>query len=247
MRRFFSSILLAVFLTSILPPTAVGAQDGEPTPTDVLPSGTPTPTFEFIPASTSPAATITGTAAPATSAPGVLKTATLNVVKVDKASAEEDGSVIHVVQKGQALWSIAMAYGATVEDLILYNNLPADPVLQIGQKLIVRPAHTATPTPTASNTPFPPTPTATRTLRPITPGPTLSPTPSITPTSRPLFEGVDALSGINRRSMGIGLIVICALGLGGIVYYTLRRRREEKQADIDPVEALLSEKQDLDR
>ncbi len=121
-----------------------------------------------------------------------------------------------------------------------------EPVLQIGQELMVIPPFTATPTPTASNTPKPPTPSATRTLKPITPGPTSTLTPSATPTSAPLFVGVDSLKGIDRRSMGIGLILVCAFGLGGIVFYTIRRRKQEAEAaSADPVEALLAEKQDL--
>ncbi len=234
MRRFlFIIILLLIFILFTTPQTAIKAQAGETT----APTDSPTITL------TATVMTVTSTTT-ATTKPS----ATSNVVEVKKAGVQEDGSIIHVVQKGQALWSIGMAYGVSVENLILFNNLPADPVLQIGQKLIVQPPYTPTPTPTASNTPFPPTPTATRTLRPITPGPTLSPTPTITPTSQPLFVGIDALKGIDRRDMGISLIAICVLGLGAIVYYAIRKRREEKPAEIiDPVEALLSEKQNLDR
>lgn len=187
------------------------------------------------------------TPTPGTPQAGIKPSSTPNVAPVKKAKPEEDGSVVHVVEKGQAVWSIAMAYGVSEQDIINLNNLPAEPVIQIGQKLIVKPPYTPTPTPTASNTPFPPTPTPTRTFAPITPGPTLTLTPSITPTFVPLFVGVDALKGIDRRGMGIGLVIFCALGLGGIIFYFIRTRRHEKPEDIDPVEALLSEKQDLDR
>jgi LysM repeat protein len=226
-------VLFLIFFLVSAPQAAIEAQAGDTaTPTD-LPTITITATIT------------TGTT---TSTATVKPSATSNVVAVKKAGVQEDGSIIHVVQKGQALWSIGMEYGVSVENLILFNNLPAEPVLQIGQKLIVQPPYTPTPTPTASDTPFPPTPTSTRTLRPITPGPTLSPTPSITPTSQPLFVGIDALKGIDRRDMGISLIAICVLGLSGIIYYTIRKRREDKQAEIiDEVEALLSEKQNLER
>ncbi|MHC1782935.1 MAG: LysM peptidoglycan-binding domain-containing protein [Anaerolineaceae bacterium] len=240
MRRTFSFFTLLLLLSFGFPLASVGAQASD--------TETPTPTFVFIPASSeTPTVTKTLAVGTITATTGVKPSATSSVVEVKKADVQEDGSIIHVVEKGQALWSIGMEYGVSVENLILFNNLSAEPVLQIGQKLIVQPPYTPTPTPTASNTPFPPTPTATKTLRPITPGPTLSPTPSITPTSQPLFVGVDALKGINRRSMGIGLIIICALGLGGIIYYTIKKRRDEKPGDVDPVEALLKEKQDLDR
>jgi LysM repeat protein len=243
-------ITFLVVLLGLTPPlTAVegqGVVDTQP-PTEA-PTGTPTPTFVFIPASGSPTATVTGTSGTPVSTVVIKPAGTSSVVEVKKAKIQEDGSIIHVVEKGQALWSIGMEYGVSVENLILFNNLPAEPVLQIGQKLIVQPPYTPTPTPTASDTPFPPTPTATRTLRPITPGPTLSPTATITPTSQPLFEGVDWLKGVDRRDMGISLIAICVLGLGGMIFYAIRKRREEKQAEIvDPIEAFLSEKQNLDR
>jgi LysM repeat protein len=240
MRRIFLFFTLLLLLLIGFPLASVGAQASA--------TETPTPTFDLLSTSSAtPTVTKTPAAGTITATTSIKPSATSSVVEVEKAAIQEDGSIIHVVEKGQALWSIGMVYGVSVENLILYNNLPAEPVLQIGQKLIVQPPYTPTPTPTASNTPFPPTPTATRTLRPITPGPTLSPTPSATPTSPPLFVGVDALKGINRRSMGIGLIAICALGLGGIIYYTIKKRREEKPGEIDPVEELLSEKQDLDR
>lgn len=128
--------------------------------------------------------------------------ATSNVKKVDKATPQEDGSVIHEVKAGQALWSIAVEYGLTVTDLINLNNLPAEPVLQIGQKLVVVPPYTPTASPTVSDTPEPPTQTPTQTLRPMTPVPTSTPTLTQTPTSPPLFVGVESLK--SDQSAGYG-------------------------------------------
>ena len=179
-----------------------------------------------------------------TLSPTIKPSVTSNVKKVDKATPQEDGSVIHEVKAGQAVWSIALEYGLTVAELISLNNLPADPVLQIGQKLVVVPPYTPTATPTASSTPKPPTPTPTQTLKPITFIPTSTPTLTQTPTSQPLFVGVDSLKAINRRDMGIGLVILCAAGLAVIVYFNLRNRKEEKSHEIDPIEELLSDKQE---
>lgn len=61
--------------------------------------------------------------------------------------------VIHVVQKGDNLWTIAMEYGVTVEALQEANAILDPQTLQIGQELVIprieeAPAGTPTPTPT---------------------------------------------------------------------------------------------------
>jgi LysM repeat protein len=54
--------------------------------------------------------------------------------------AQPDGSIIHIVQPGDTLSSIAYAYKVTVQQLRALNRLSEDAwVLQIGQKIIVRP------------------------------------------------------------------------------------------------------------
>jgi LysM repeat protein len=63
-----------------------------------------------------------------------------------------DGSIVHVVGYGQTLWEIALAYGATVDQLRAWNNLPeGSSDIYAGQKLLVRPAGLALP----SETPAP--------------------------------------------------------------------------------------------
>jgi len=115
---------------------------------------------------------------------------------------QPDGSIIHVVQEGDTLASIAVAYGVTVTELRRLNNIPPEEfVIRIGQRLIVKtPAPnvtyivvTATPTPdpnvTPAFTPFIVVPTNTPvgiipiTVVPITIVP-LSP-PSDDPTPEP--------------------------------------------------------------
>ncbi len=116
---------------------------------------------------------------------------------------QPDGSVIHVVQEGDTLASIAVAYGITVSELRRLNNIPPEEfVIRPGQRLLVKtPAPnvtyivvTATPTPdpnaspTPSFTPFIVLPTNTPiriisiTIVPATPIPTGQ---SLTPTSVP--------------------------------------------------------------
>lgn len=58
-------------------------------------------------------------------------------IPVARATALPNGDVIHEVKYGQALWSIAIQYGTTIDQLRRLNNLPATPVIYPGQKLVV--------------------------------------------------------------------------------------------------------------
>lgn len=72
-----------------------------------------------------------------------------------------DGSIVHTVQDGQALWNIAAAYKVDVLDLLAQNGLTDGDFVYPGDQIVIRSASTPTPT-------LPP-PTATRrpTLTPI--------------------------------------------------------------------------------
>lgn len=50
----------------------------------------------------------------------------------------QSGSVMHVVNKGETLWSIGARYGVSVDQLIRLNELSDPDRLVIGQKLVIR-------------------------------------------------------------------------------------------------------------
>lgn len=52
----------------------------------------------------------------------------------------EDGSVVHTVQSGDTVDSIAFAYGVTRQEILDLNNLSNPRIIFVGQELIVRPA-----------------------------------------------------------------------------------------------------------
>lgn len=82
--------------------------------------------------------------------------------------AQPDGSIIHVVQEGDTLASIAVAYGITLTELRRLNNIPPEEyVIRVGQRLIIK-----TPAPNVTYIVVTATPT---------PDPNLSPTPTATP------------------------------------------------------------------
>jgi len=82
------------------------------------------------------------------------------MIPVLRSTARPDGDVIHKVRYGQTLWSIAIAYGTTINNIRALNNLGEETTIYEGQLLLVQKGATQPPPPT--NTPpliptFPPT------------------------------------------------------------------------------------------
>jgi LysM repeat protein len=74
------------------------------------------------------------------------------IVPVAVATARPDGDVFHKVQYGQTLWSIAIQYGTTIEQIQSYNNLE-DTSVYVGWILLVQKNATQpAPVPTATAT-----------------------------------------------------------------------------------------------
>ncbi|MAT99960.1 MAG: hypothetical protein CL608_22700 [Anaerolineaceae bacterium] len=77
----------------------------------------------------------------------------LFITPITLAQPGEDGSIVHVVQDGQALWSLAAHYELPLSDLLLFNSLPANAIVQPGDRITIRLAEGQAPPPT----PTPPT------------------------------------------------------------------------------------------
>lgn len=71
------------------------------------------------------------------------------ITPVELVEPDENGNFLHIVKPGQSFWSIAVAYGVTIKDILLWNNLPESYVLQTGDELqIAGPESRALATPT---------------------------------------------------------------------------------------------------
>lgn len=79
--------------------------------------------------------------------------APLFITPIILAEQNEDGSIVHTVLDGQALWSLAAHYLVPLSDLLLFNSLPPDAIVQPGDQIIIRLADGQAPPPT----PTPPT------------------------------------------------------------------------------------------
>ena len=99
----------------------------------------------------------TGGSVAATSLPGTAQ-ATVNPVLM--ATPMPDGSIVHTVQAGQTLWTIAAIYNVNLQDLLKLNAFNENTLIYVGQKILVK-GPDAPPTPT-----IPPTITPTRTRKP---------------------------------------------------------------------------------
>lgn len=113
-----------------------------------------------------------------------------------------DGSVIHIVQPGETLWSLAIAYKTTIAELKANNRLASDNIYPGDTLIIFFPKPTASPSPTSTATPAP-------TVTPFifwtvtsSPEPTATPVPSAPVTGR---------SG----AIVVGAIVAAALVIAG--------------------------------
>lgn len=140
-----------------------------PTATDDPDTGTgddPTPTRETgeLPTATPIGATATPTTAQTTQAPTTPSTTTPPITD------EFPNQILHIVQRGDTVSSLALRYNSTTQAIIAANGLDSSALIFAGQGLIipVRSLPTSTPVPeqptqvvpTATTTPLPPTPTA---------------------------------------------------------------------------------------
>ena len=142
---------------------------------------------------------------------------------VTVATPNPDGSVIHIVQFGQSLWTIADAYDISMADLLAQNNLTEETPLQVNQQLLIVPASIQveetpliSPSPSLEATP---TSTATPTLEPLVPTQE-EPTPTETVRARTNFLA-NIFSG-DTLWVGIGLVVVSVLGVALLLYTASR-------------------------
>jgi uncharacterized protein YkwD/LysM repeat protein len=125
------------------------------------------------------------------------------IIPVIKSTARPDGDVLHKVQYGQSLWSIAITYGTSIKQIQTWNNLGTSDIVYEKQILLVQKGATQ-PAPV-------PTQTAIAVFANYAPS-TLSPVATLTETT------ARAATQPARKSASVVLIIIIGLafGLAGI-------------------------------
>lgn len=74
------------------------------------------------------------------------------IIPVSAATPQADGSIIHTVKEGQALWNIAAIYNISITDLLALNGLTENSFIHPGDEMLVRVATTLTATQTITAT-----------------------------------------------------------------------------------------------
>ena len=128
-------------------------------------------------------------------------------IPVAMSTARPDGDVVHEVKYGQTLWSIAIEYGTTIEQIKRLNNLSDDTVVP-GWNLLVKKGATQ---------PVPATPTFISNPQFQVATPTLAWTPVPTFTSTPNEMSVLTQSLIENKLVVVALIISFSVLVGGIV------------------------------
>jgi LysM repeat protein len=72
----------------------------------------------------------------------------LMITPITLAEPREDGSIVHTVAPGQALWQIAAHYEVTLSEILLINSLDEDHFIQPGDEIYIRLAEGQPPPPT---------------------------------------------------------------------------------------------------
>lgn len=122
-----------------------------------------------------------------------------------------NGEIFHIVKKNEGLWSIALAYNTTVEQLKMLNGLATDEIFEGQNLLVFRPIpDTATPTIAVTATLGIPTSTPTRPI-----------TPTATSTFTPVPKPPTSLEG---GGMAVGIIVLVALVAAGVGAWLGRKK-----------------------
>jgi len=124
-----------------------------------------------------------------------------------------DGSIVHIVQPGETLGSLSMAYNVPLPDILKLNGLTVKSTIFVNQKITIR----------AVNTPTPTQPTFTPTIPP-----TMTPWPTSTFTSTPtgLPPTPTPSPGLSASAAGaaVAAIIVSALILAGVIALLGRKR-----------------------
>lgn len=125
---------------------------------------------------------------------------------IEKLTPASDGKYYHTVQSGESLAWIASLYDVSLNDLMAWNGLSAESILQPNEKLVLQVTPPATATPTQDPS------TATPTVTPVPPTgtPTLLPTQTVLPSTATL-PGLSAAAAGGRSTVTwfvmVGLVV----------------------------------------
>jgi LysM repeat protein len=138
------------------------------------------------------------------------------IAQVVTSTPDEDGMIIHEVQYGETLWTIAEAYGVPIDQILRNSGLAlGTTTVYEGDRLIIQTAAEPSSTPSPGPTEVPPSPTPTQPRPTMTPFPTRTPPPTQTSTTPPSV--IQRTFG-DGKTVGIGMIVVSVIGIILVIY-----------------------------
>jgi uncharacterized protein YkwD/LysM repeat protein len=137
---------------------------------------------------------------------------------------QADGSIVHVVQTGQTLWTIAAVYNVPLDELLKQNKLTQYSVIHPGDRIVIR--ESVTPTATQSPLYAPALPTASLSGATATRRPSSTPPPTGTATPSPILLFSSA-SPAGKAMLVVGAVMIVV----GLVFGMLSGRRTPLKED----------------
>lgn len=133
---------------------------------------------------------------------------------VEKLTPATDGKYYHTIKNGETLSSIASLYKILVSDLVSWNGMTSEDIIQPGQKLLLQ----VTPPATITPTPVPATATPTHRAATITPTFTNTFTPSKTAIeSSPTVQAADSANPAAAPFLAAGLVGIAIVVIIGFL------------------------------
>ncbi|MDZ4768252.1 MAG: LysM domain-containing protein [Chloroflexota bacterium] len=146
-------------------------------------------------------------------AAAALPTAALEVGFVQPQGQGDDGSIVHLVQAGDTIDSIAVAYQLTRDGLLALNpGLPSTRFIRIGQAITVRaPEPTVEPSATPQPTTPPPATPAPTVTRQASAQPTATANPTQPPTATAAAAATEAIAALPTDSTSASTPEVVAL------------------------------------
>jgi LysM repeat protein len=139
------------------------------------------------------------------------------IIPVKVATPDATGLVSHKVQYGQALITIALAYGVTVNELKSLNKLTSADLIYDGQDLKIKQVATPTPAPTVLATETPQDTPSVLTDA----SPTAISLIVRTPTAQP--STVQVTPTFDRQTAGLLMVIFSFLGLAAVAFFVFRK------------------------
>ena len=147
------------------------------------------------------------------------------IIPVQAATPLPDGSIVHIVQQGQALWNIAAIYKVDLQKLMKLNGFTNSTLIFPGDKILIKPPDKS-PTPSnasVTDTPEPITETPTRTATKTASTTPTPPDSTSAVTATPSIVDPEPVQGVDPLLIVISILILIGVGMIFVGAYLSRK------------------------